>query len=81
MTIPRLHVYDLKTGEYIGDRDATRRPNDEYILKTTDTTLAALLASIPSGHVARWTGDAWEMAKNHRQHMDERGRKGGGTQY
>ena len=33
MTIPQLHMYDLKTGEYTGSRDATRRPNGEYMLE------------------------------------------------
>ena len=81
MTIPQLHMYDLKTGEYTGSRDATQRPNGEYILEATGATPVALPASIPSGHVARWTGDAWEKVEDHRQHMDERGRKEGGTPY
>ncbi|GAB7511230.1 phage tail protein [Bilophila wadsworthia] len=81
MTIPQLHMYDLKTGEYTGSRDATQRPNGEYILEATGATPVALPASIPSGHVARWTGDAWETVEDHRQHMDERGRKEGGTPY
>lgn len=81
MAIPQLHMFDLKTGEYTGSRDATQRPNGEYILEATGATPVALPASIPSGHVARWTGDAWETVEDHRQHMDERGRKEGGTQY
>ena len=81
MTIPQLYMYDLKTGEYTGSRDATQRPNGEYILEATGATPVALPASIPSGHVARWTGDAWETVEDHRQHMDERGRKEGGTPY
>ena len=81
MTIPQLHMYDLKTGEYTGSRDDTQRPNGEYILEATGATPVALPASIPSGHVARWTGDAWETVEDHRQHMDERGRKEGGTPY
>ena len=81
MTIPQLHMYDLKTGEYTGSRDATRRPNGEYMLEATGATPVALPADIPAGHIARWTGDAWEAVEDHRQHMDERGRKEGGTQY
>ena len=81
MTIPQLHMYDLKTGEYTGSRDATQRPNGEYILEATGATPVALPAAIPSGHVARWTGNVWETVEDHRQHMDERGRKEGGTQY
>ena len=81
MTIPQLHMYDLKTGEYTGSRDATQRPNGEYILEATGATPVALPADIPAGHVARWTGEAWETVEDHRQHMDERGRKEGGTPY
>ena len=81
MTIPQLHMYDLKTGEYTGSRDATRRPNGEYMLEATGATPVALPADIPAGHIARWTGDAWEAVEDHRQHMDERGRKEGGTPY
>ena len=79
MTIPQLHMYDLKTGEYTGSRDATRRPNGEYMLEATGATPVALPADIPAGHIARWTGDAWEAVEDHRQHMDERGRKEGTT--
>ena len=81
MSIPQLHMYDLKTGEYTGSRDATRRPNGEYVLEATGATPVALPADIPAGHVARWTGEAWETVEDHRQHMDERGRKEGGTPY
>ena len=81
MSTPQLHMYDLKTGEYTGSRDATQRPNGEYILEATGATAVALPADIPAGHVARWTGEAWETVEDHRQHMDERGRKEGGTPY
>ena len=47
MTIPQLHMYDLKTGEYTGSRDATRRPNGEYMLEATGATPVALPAGIP----------------------------------
>lgn len=81
MKIPQLYMYDLVTGEYIGSRNATQRLNGEYILEATGATPVALPASIPSGHVARWTGDAWETVEDHRQHMDEHGQKEGGTPY
>ena len=81
MTIPQMYMYDLKTGEYTGSRDATRRPNGEYILEATGATPVAPPAVIPTGQTARWTGDAWEKVEDHRQHMDERGRKEGGTPY
>ena len=44
MTIPQLHMYDLKTGEYTGSRDATQRPSGEYILEATGATPVALPA-------------------------------------
>ena len=81
MSTPQLHMYDLKTGEYTGSRDATQRPNGEYILEATGATAVALPADIPAGHVARWNGVVWETVEDHRQHMDERGRKEGGTPY
>ena len=81
MSTPQLHMYDLTTGEYTGSRDATQRPNGEYILEATGATAVALPADIPAGHVARWNGDVWETVEDHRQHMDERGRKEGGTPY
>ena len=81
MNTPQLYMYDLKTGEYTGSRDATLRPNGEPILEATGATPVALPADIPAGHVARWTGEAWETVEDHRQHMDERGRKEGGTPY
>lgn len=81
MNIPQLYMYDLKTGEYTGSRDATLRPNGEPILEATGATPVAPPEVISAGHVARWTGKAWEVVEDHRQHMDERGRKEGGTQY
>lgn len=81
MPIPQLYMYDLKTFEYTGNRDATQRPNGEYILDATGATPVAPPTDIPTGHIARWTGEAWELIEDHRQHMDERGRKEGGTPY
>lgn len=81
MSTPQLHMYDLKTGEYTGSRDATQRPNGEYMLEATGATPVALPVDIPTGHIARWIGNAWDTVEDHRQHMDERGRKEGGTPY
>ena len=64
MTIPQMYMYDLKTGEYTGSRDATRRPNGEYILEATGATSVAPPAVIPTGQTARWTGDAWEKVED-----------------
>lgn len=81
MTIPQMYMYDLKTGEYTGSRDATQRPNGEPILEATGATPVAPPVTIPEGHIARWNGDVWETVEDHRQHIDERGRKEGGTPY
>ena len=64
MNTPQLYMYDLKTGEYTGSRDATLRPNGEPILEATGATPVALPADIPAGHVARWTGEAWETVED-----------------
>ena len=62
MSTPQLHMYDLKTGEYTGSRDATQRPNGEYILEATGATPVAFPVDIPAGHVACWTGAQWSTA-------------------
>ena len=69
MTIPQLHMYDLKTGEYTGSRDATRRPNGEYMLEATGATPVALPADIPAGHIARWTGDTWRSEPRYTEEL------------
>lgn len=81
MTTPQMYIYDLTTGEYTGSRDATQRPNGEYVLEATGATPTPPPADLPAGHVARWTGEEWEAVEDHRQKMDERGRKRGGTPY
>ena len=81
MTTPQMYIYDLTTGEYTGSREATLRPNGEPILEATGATPTPPPADLPAGHVARWTGEVWEAVEDHRQHMDERGRKEGGTPY
>lgn len=81
MSIPQLYMYDLKTFEYTGSRDATQRPKGEYVLDATGATPVAPPADIPAGYAAYWTGEAWETVEDHRQRMDERGRKEGGTPY
>ena len=53
----------------------------EYVLEATGATPVALPIAIPAGYIARWNGEAWETVEDHRQHMDERGRKEGGMPY
>lgn len=76
-----LYTYSLTTGEHTGEREAQMRPNGEPILDAIGATPTAPPADVPSGHAARWTGTAWEVVEDHRQHMDKRGTKQGGTAY
>lgn len=78
---PQMYIYDLTTSEYTGSRDATQRPTGEYVLDATGATPVAPPSDIPKGSAARWTGTGWEIVEDHRQKMDERGRKEGGTPY
>lgn len=80
--VPKMYIYSPKTYELMGSRDADARPGGRgFILQGTFVTPVAPPADIPAGYVARWTGEAWETVEDHRQHMDERGRKEGGTPY
>lgn len=80
--IPKLYLYDPKTSELIGQRDATPRPGGKgYVLQGTFATPVAPPDDIPDGYAARWTGEGWELVEDHRQKMDEQGRKHGGTPY
>lgn len=80
-TIPKLYLYDPKTKELLGQRDAAARPCERgYILQATFAT-PVVPPDVPDGYVARWTGEVWKVVEDHRQHMDDRGRKEGGTPY
>ena len=64
MTIPQLYMYDLKTGEYTGIREATHRPNGEYIFEATGTTPVSFPAAIPSGFLSpAGPGIRWRQRK------------------
>ena len=79
--IPQLYMYDPKTKELVGQRDATVRPNGKgYILQGTFAT-SVVPPDVPDGYAARWTGKSWELVEDHRQKTDAQGRKYGGTAY
>lgn len=79
--IPQLYLYDPKTKEIVGQRDATTRPGGKgYVLQGTFATPVAP-PDIPEGYAARWTGEDWEVVEDHRQKVDAQGRKYGGTPY
>lgn len=75
-----MYVFSPKTGELIGQRPA-QVVNGKALMKSAYATTTPPPENIPDGHVARWTGDAWEVIEDHRQSLDEKGTKQGGTPY
>ena len=73
-------MFDVKTREYTGARPA-QELNGKPLTKSASATPAPPPENIPEGHVARWTGSEWELVEDHRQHLDEKGTKQGGTPY
>ncbi len=80
MTDVMIYMFDLVTGEYKSTRPAQLRPNGQPITDVCGGTPVAP-PEVPEGHVACWTGTCWETVEDHRQKMDEKGRKYGGTSY
>ena len=75
-----MYMFDAKTREYKGSRPA-QELNGKALTKSAFATPTPPPASIPEGYVARWTGSEWELVEDHRQHLDEKGTKQGGTPY
>ena len=75
-----MYMFDVKTREYKGSRPA-QELNGKALTKSAFATPTPPPASIPEGYVARWTGSEWELVEDHRQHLDEKGTKQGGTPY
>lgn len=75
-----LYIFHPSTREFIGSRPA-QIVNGKALTKSAYATTTPPPENIPDGHVARWTGDAWEVIEDHRQSLDERGTKQGGTPY
>ena len=75
-----MHTFDLRTGALTGSRPAQVVGGKELTICAGATPVAPP-TDIPTGHAARWTGSAWEVVEDHRQHMDEKGTKHGGTPY
>lgn len=75
-----MYMFDVKTREYKGSRPA-QELNGKPLTKSAFATPTPPPASIPEGYVARWTGSEWELVEDHRQHLDEKGTKQGGTPY
>lgn len=75
-----MYMFDAKTREYKGSRPA-QEVNGKALTKSAFATPTPPPASIPEGHVARWTGSEWELVEDYRQHLDSKGTKQGGTPY
>ncbi len=78
--IPFMYMFDLRSGVLTGSRPA-QVVGGKALTVCAGATPVAPPADIPTGHAARWTGSAWEVVEDHRQHMDEKGTKQGGTPY
>ena len=79
-SIPMMYTFDPHTRVHTGSRPA-QVVGGKPLTKSAYATTMPPPASIPEGHVARWTGTAWETVEDHRQHMDSKGTKTGGTPY
>ena len=75
-----MYTFDLRTGALTGSRPAQVVGGKELTICAGATPVAPP-TDIPTGHAACWTGSAWEIVEDHRQHMDEKGTKHGGTPY
>ena len=75
-----MYTFDLRIGVLTGSRPAQVVGGKELTVCAGATPVAPP-ADIPTRHAARWTGSAWEVVEDHRQHMDEKGTKQGGTAY
>ena len=75
-----MYTFDLRIGVLTGSRPAQVVGGKELTVCAGATPVAPP-ADIPTGHAARWTGSAWEVVEDHRQHMDSKGTKTGGTPY
>lgn len=79
-TSQSMYVFSPKTGELTGQRPA-QVVNGKPLTKSAYATTTPPPENIPDGHVARWTGSEWELVEDHRQHLDSKGTKQGGTPY
>ncbi len=75
-----MYTFDLRIGVLTGSRPAQVVGGKELTVCAGATPVAPP-ADIPTGHAARWTGSAWEVVEDHRQHMDSKGTKTGGTPF
>lgn len=79
----KVYLYHMETKEYIGPCDAPLDPletelqgHDIYLMPSNATTKDP--GAIPEKHVAKWSGDAWEILEDHR---NDKASGIGGTAY
>lgn len=75
-----MYTFDLQTRVHTGSRPA-QVVGGKPLTQSAYATATRPPETIPEGHVARWTGTAWETVEDHRQHLDSTGTKQGGTPY
>lgn len=78
--MPILYMFSPRTRELTGERPA-QVVGGKPLTQSAYATTTPPPETIPEGHVTRWTGSAWELVEDHRQHLDEKGTKQGGTPY
>ncbi len=67
----QVFLYHPDTKEYVGSAEAPIDPLETeaqgkpvYLMPSNGTTVSP--GEVPETHVARWTGEAWEILENHR---------------
>ena len=77
----KLYMYDPKTREYKGTRNA-QILNNKVITKSAYATKVEPPA-VDSGYIQVYNieKNIWEIFEDHRQHLDEKGTKTGGTPF
>jgi hypothetical protein len=78
-----MYMFSRRTGEYTGKRPA-QVLNGKELTISSSATVVPIPSDAPAGHV--WVFDLvdeeqWTLTEDHRQHMDDKGTKQGGTQY
>ena len=77
----KLYMYDPKTREYKGSREA-QILNNKVITKSAYATTVEPPA-VDSGYIQVYNieKNTWEIFEDHRQHLDKKGTKTGGTPF
>ena len=75
-----MYTFDPQTRVHTGSRPA-QVVGGKPLTQSAYATATPPPETIPEGHVARWTGTAWETVEDHRQHLDSKGTKQGGTPF